>query len=147
VRIRHPAGVGCERTFAVIPTFESSCRLPVCKKKSSEILSRRARLYSSTRLPFRCSAPRFVEVRRGAGLCRTVRKLADSRRRSRTSAALEERHFEAGGVIDRCRSRRRNDYSFPSPVSSQSTDLPNSRLIASSTDEPGSLSPCSSAER
>lgn len=33
------------------------------------------------------------------------------------------------------------------PVSSQSTDLPNSRLMAKSTDAPGSLSPCSNAER
>lgn len=36
---------------------------------------------------------------------------------------------------------------YSSPVSSQSTDLPNSRLMASNTAAHGSLSPCSSAER
>lgn len=36
---------------------------------------------------------------------------------------------------------------FSSPVNNQSTDLPNSRLMASNTAAHGSLSPCSSAER
>ena len=53
--------------------------------------------------------------------------------------------------VDKSRFRHSGEIVFGStnafPVSSQSTDLPNSWLIASSTAAPGSFSPRSSADR